>query len=264
MSCECAEVSSADIISILPHDDVSVIISLFLFGLSGSFTHCIGMCGPIAINQMNMRVAMLNQISQDLSEFKRFQCAIAVKYYLGKSFAYAIMAFIGAILSGLMSSFPPFQYIGGMISIFIGFMFCLAAAVIAAKSNINVHNDLMQRIFTHLNNIFESIVRKCNLKISGMDGLLLGMLLGMIPCGFSYAAIASSISTTTDAFTAAFTAFCFGIGTIPGLFLVAYFGAQILTRFKSLFSLFYIASMFFNGYILLKIGIVRILILINS
>ena len=41
---------------ILGISGISIICAMFIYGIIGSFTHCIGMCGPIALGQMNMRL----------------------------------------------------------------------------------------------------------------------------------------------------------------------------------------------------------------
>jgi len=54
-------------------------------------------------------------------------------------------------------------------------------------------------------------------------GLLLGLLLGFLPCGFLYAALAAA-AATGGPLTGAVAMLCFGIGTAPSLVAVGVAG----------------------------------------
>ncbi|AEI89452.1 hypothetical protein midi_01176 [Candidatus Midichloria mitochondrii IricVA] len=55
---------------------------MFVTGIVGSFTHCIGMCGPIAISQMSMR--LMNLPKEKMTQKNKVLCAASIPYYIGK------------------------------------------------------------------------------------------------------------------------------------------------------------------------------------
>ena len=82
------------------HQNIAIIISLFSLGLFGSFSHCIGMCGPFVLTQVSNR---LNDISiNQLSSFKKLKGIALLPYHFGRITTYSI---IGALSSLFTSSF---------------------------------------------------------------------------------------------------------------------------------------------------------------
>jgi sulfite exporter TauE/SafE len=97
-----------------------------------------------------------------------------------------------------------------------------------------------------LNKKFSRLVTALKLEPYGLEGLMLGMSLGLIPCGLVYGVILLALNAE-NLITATLCLFLFGLSTIPGLFLATYLGSQLMTRFSSTFKLFYSTIMFINS-----------------
>ena len=112
---------------ILGISGISIICAMLVYGIIGSFTHCVGMCGPIALGQMNMRLMHLKK--DQLNNFNKFSCALSLPYYLGKAITYGILALLAKYLSNSFSDSIIFKNIAGVILIFSA-LICLKISVI--------------------------------------------------------------------------------------------------------------------------------------
>jgi sulfite exporter TauE/SafE len=106
-------------------DSLAVIVTLFLMGLVGSFTHCIGMCGPIAVAQMSFR--LINLPHSKLTQKEKFKCAMILPYYIGKALTYALLGAIVFYFSKKLSEIGFFRNVALVILIITGILFFLAA-----------------------------------------------------------------------------------------------------------------------------------------
>ncbi len=330
--CSCMEEAAnhADSVVVIA-SNWTLFITVIMTGIAGSFTHCIGMCGPIAMTQMSMRMIHM----KELKPWTRIDCALATPYYLGKATTYALLALIIATLGqnilipqneiaispGSDNSVLAYHYIRmfilsavayGFLIIGIRVLFQALRKVLVNRfdknfhfssdflhyKNSNVHENISQKqktivtsyyktTYNHLiyyflcfPNLFESIANKVKkiinniLKITciinlfqklskyfsksklqpfGLQGFMLGMILGLLPCGLVYSTVLTIISSSNgDFYLIAGYAFLFGITTIPGLFIVSYFGQYILQKWKSYFNLLYGLSMLANSLLLLS------------
>lgn len=243
--------------------------TLFFSGLAGSFSHCIWMCGPIAISQMSMRMMLIP--NSQMSELNKIKSAAAAPYYIGKAITYSILTLFASIISIHFRSYPFFQYFGALV-LCLAMFFFIKSGISAALSVISesvyskglsqyigrTEISSMRRAIKFLE---ASLVNKISVKhISpyNIKGLILGMILGLIPCGLVYANISLALSATDNSLLAALAMFIFGMATIPGLFIVSYIGSSMFEKYKKAFSLLHMCAMFFNTY-LLVVYIMRIL-----
>src|SRR3954467_6037849 len=88
-------------------DSLALIVTLFLMGLVGSFTHCIGMCGPIAVAQMSLR--LINLSDKKVTQKEKLKCAVTVPYYIGKAISYAILGLVVYLFSKQLSEIAFFR-----------------------------------------------------------------------------------------------------------------------------------------------------------
>ena len=72
--------------------------SLFLAGLLGSMTHCVGMCGPFVVGQVVSRLEA--RPAAEMREFHRLAGAALVPYHLGRATTYAALGAAAAALAG--------------------------------------------------------------------------------------------------------------------------------------------------------------------
>lgn len=233
--------------------EIWVILALFLYGIIGSFTHCIGMCGPIALGQMNMRMMHLKK--DQLNNFNKLNCALSLPYYFGKAFTYGILALITKYLANSLSNHIISKHIIGVILI-ISSLICLKLAV--SKFKKFTHISISFKIFKYLKfleNFIANLVQKLSLSPFGFQGFIMGMVLGLIPCGLVISAIMITSSYSNNIFIAFISMFFFGLGTFPALFLVSYFGQHVIIRCKNYIDIIFSIFMFLNFLLLLNFAI---------
>jgi hypothetical protein len=195
-------------------------VALFMLGLLGT-GHCIGMCGPLV-------VALPGQTG-------RFSAHLA--YHAGRLITYGIigasMGVLGSGLIGLASAVGGnpmlwmirvqvgISLIAGLFLLFfglsrLGFIAEPQWLAIAMPNRIPGWRRLMSRAADQRSNL---------------DLFLIGLFLGGLPCGLSYAAFAKALSGA-QLLSGAVTALIFGLGTLPGMLAVGVGAAVFLNRFR--------------------------------
>ncbi|OJW13340.1 sulfite exporter TauE/SafE family protein [Mucilaginibacter sp. 44-25] len=171
-----------------------------LIGLSGS-VHCVGMCGPLVFGIP--------------SAGKSWRVFVADKllYNLGRVITYTFLGFLLGQL-GLLAWLAGMQQ---ALSITSGIIVIIAGVVRLLKL----------KGAKYLPDVSLPFYRLINIAIKRHAGhLLLGMLNGLLPCGFVYIALFGALNTTEPLHAALFMLF-FGLGTIP-LMLTAALSAKAL------------------------------------
>jgi len=195
-------------------------VALFMLGLLGT-GHCIGMCGPLV-------VALPGQTG-------RFSAHLA--YHAGRLITYGIigasMGVLGSGLIGLASAVGGnpmlwmirvqvgISLIAGLFLLFfglsrLGFIAEPQWLAIAMPNRIPGWRRLMSRAAEQRSNL---------------DLFLMGLFLGGLPCGLSYAAFAKALSGA-QLLSGSVTALIFGLGTLPGMLAVGVGAAVFLNRFR--------------------------------
>ncbi|MBF2028832.1 MAG: sulfite exporter TauE/SafE family protein [Oscillatoriales cyanobacterium C42_A2020_001] len=223
--------------------DLLLIASL---GFLGSFGHCAGMCGPIAI-------------AFSLSEQKSAPRSHPFWFHLllnaGRIASYALVgAGVGAIGSVVIAG----GQLAGIGSALRQGMAIVLGLLLIWMGLIQIAPKLLPRI-----PIFHPLVegKWHNRLSSGMVSLslqhywwtpaLLGLVWGLIPCGFLYTAQIKA-AETASVVQGGLTMLAFGIGTLPMMLLVGVGGAMVSAeRRNQLFRL--------GGWITLLIGVLTLL-----
>ena len=194
--------------------------TLFMLGLLGT-GHCIGMCGPLV-------VALPGQTG-------RFSGHWA--YHAGRLVTYGLIgALMGAAGKGLIQlasavGEDPMQWVvrtqagisllAGLFLMFfglsrLGFVAEPRWLTVAMPARMPGWRQLMNR----------SAAQRSNL-----DLFLMGLVLGGLPCGLSYAAFAKALATG-DVSAGLTTTLAFGLGTLPGLLAIGAGAAVLMRRFR--------------------------------
>ncbi|MFQ4146419.1 sulfite exporter TauE/SafE family protein [Chlorogloeopsis sp. ULAP02] len=224
--------------------DYLLIISL---GFLGSFGHCLGMCGPLA-------VAFSLSHQQKTSNWQQ-QLTFHALLNFGRLLSYTLVgAGIGALGSILLKS-GQLAGIGSdlrqWIAIVTGMMliwFGLGQIKPDFLPRIPVLHPLLKG---SLHNRLSAGMVKLSLKSRWWTPAVLGMTWGLMPCGFLYAAQIKA-AETGNLWIGAATMLAFGIGTIPTML-----GVGVSTSFVSkdrrsqLFRL--------GGWVTLTIGVLTLL-----
>lgn len=221
------------IFDFIGYQDFEIILGVFLVSVFGSFIHCIGMCGPIASARYSMKL-----MKSDLLESK-LKMSLDYSYYIGKTLSYLCISSILYFISFKLKEIFFAKYI-----IFIAL---LAVSLAFLFSAIN---------FSFINKFSTGITRYSYLsRVAKNFNWFSGFILGFIPCGYLYAILAMVSLKSESYFTVVIATLIFGVGTVPGLFLVAYCGNAILLKYKKLFKLFFKSSMVVNAILICKYAI---------
>lgn len=184
-----------------------LLITAFLTGLLGSF-HCIGMCGPIALALPNRGQSLLAKIIGRLL------------YNLGRILMYSALGVVlgifgaGLKLAGLQQS----------ISIAAGVMIIFMAVFTT--------NKIEQWLGNPFRLIRGGMVQRLFQSDSVSALFLIGLLNGLLPCGFVYVGLAGALATQ-DTMQGAVYMMCFGLGTTPMMFGVSMAGQFISLSMRS-------------------------------
>jgi sulfite exporter TauE/SafE len=165
----------------------------FLIGFLGSI-HCIGMCGPIA----------LALPAVDRNHFKVILSRVL--YNLGRVITYSAIGALFGMFGNRIVIFGMQQYLSIALGVII-LVSVLAPQGLKLKAAsippFNLLNDFVKKSFARVSKIRSN---------SGF--LLLGILNGLLPCGFVYVGVAGAMTTGSVVNGAIFMMF-FGLGTLP-------------------------------------------------
>ena len=168
----------------------------FMIGLLGS-VHCIGMCGPLAFAVPSLKPGI------------GYLVLDKVLYQTGRIISYCILG----VLIGLIGRQLWMSGLQQGISIFTGVLIIAAACSRIFKLCAGRGSSLLLKPF---NKMFGyALKHKAN-------HLIIGMINGLLPCGFVYLALAGALNMGNVALSVSYM-FWFGVGTAP-LMLLATIG----------------------------------------
>jgi sulfite exporter TauE/SafE len=178
------------------------VLSGFIIGLLGSF-HCVGMCGPIAVALPVYQESRLKLITG------------RALYNFGRIVTYSLMGALFGLFGSRLVIFGLQQYLSvGFGVLIIAYVFT-PGKVKSKFSNISIYRFVTDFIKKH----FAKLTEKKTLS----SLFLIGLLNGLLPCGFVYVGIAGAVSTGGVISGALFMAL-FGLGTFPIMFAASLVG----------------------------------------
>ncbi len=199
----------------MPHADL---YALFLLGILGT-GHCVGMCGPLVF----AFPARSGRMSAHLF------------YHLGRIGTYtAVGGTMGALGLGLSqlagrSGLDPLAWIARLQ---VGFSLLAAAFLLVfGLSRLEIIREPAWMSLAAPEKIpgFGRILHSAGGGRSGM--LVLGMVLGFLPCGLSFAAFARALPAG-GFLPGALMTLAFGLGTLPGLLLLGTGASGLARRYR--------------------------------
>jgi uncharacterized protein len=196
------------------------ILTIISIAFLGSFGHCVGMCGGIVIAYSSTKIK---------SEWsKKMQTTVHLLYSLGRVTTYTIL---GALF-GLVGGVVTFDNLtSGILLLTTGSMMVLIGLSLMGKIKFLTMLEHSCSKSPFYQNTFKSLIGSDSL----MSFYLLGMLNGLLPCGFVYV-FAITAASTGSAVWGAFVMFIFGLSTIPALFSLGFFiGLFKQTNLRDLF-----------------------------
>lgn len=176
-----------------------------VIGFLGSF-HCIGMCGPITL--------MLPEAGNSIAE----RVISRTVYNLGRIVTYTVLGFLFGLLGSrlILSGFQHTLSI--VIGVAIIIYLILPRSIKASAAN------------TPLVVLFNKALRKGLSTIAEKKGIpalfSMGIINGLLPCGFVYLGLSGAINLPSAGEAALFMAF-FGLGTFPAMLITSIAGQRI-------------------------------------
>jgi sulfite exporter TauE/SafE len=177
---------------------IGAMVSALLLGLAGGFSHCIAMCHPFTL-----------LISANFPQVGYKILIPQLKYNLGRSLTYAVLGFaLGQV------NLLPYKQALGLVT---GVLLLIAVALMASPRLSSAISRYIQ---------LPSIADRLNIS-SIRSPFVLGLVLGLLPCGLVLSALVLS-ATGGSAAASALSMLLFGMGTSVALLLVAVFGGVLL------------------------------------
>jgi sulfite exporter TauE/SafE len=196
------------------------ILTIISIAFLGSFGHCVGMCGGIVIAYSSTKIKS--------TWSKKMQTVVHLLYSFGRITTYTIL---GALF-GLVGGVVTFDNLtSGILLLITGSTMILIGLSLMGKIkflSMIEHSCSKSPLYQ---NTFKALIGSDSL----MSFYLLGMLNGLLPCGFVYV-FAITAASTGSALWGAFVMFIFGLSTLPALFSLGFFiGLFKQTNLRDLF-----------------------------
>ena len=169
------------------------LFSAFLVGFLGSF-HCVGMCGPIAL-------ALPLEKKSNWSFFSG-----RLLYNGGRVLTYSVLGLLVGII-GHTIAMAGFQKV---LSIATGILILIIAMLPFLIKRVNYLNLFLVRYTSKIKGLFKVLFGLRSRKTL----FLIGVVNGLLPCGFVYPALAGAATTGTMAEGMSYM-LLFGLGTVP-------------------------------------------------
>jgi sulfite exporter TauE/SafE len=195
------------------------IITIISIAFLGSFGHCIGMCGGIVLAYSTIKI--------EPASSKVSQATAHLIYSFGRVFTYSIL---GAIFGALGSVVTFSNSANGTLLVVAGIAMILAGLSLMGKIKFLT---LIEHSFTS-SSIYKNAFKKVLNSKSNLSFFVLGMLNGLLPCGFVYFFAITAASTASPIYGALVMAI-FGISTIPAMFSLGFLASlSSATSFRSM------------------------------
>ncbi|MEI7609694.1 MAG: sulfite exporter TauE/SafE family protein [Rhodospirillaceae bacterium] len=193
-----------------------LITSLFFAGLTGSAGHCAAMCGPFVLAQVAARLEALP--AAKLSEGRRLCGALLLSYHLGRAGTYMALGALAGWLVGRFGALSGVRWLSAGL---------LAAAALGflAAAGVRLWGRRGGAAGTAAGSLLVLLARPLwgGAGPVGCRGFALGLILGFLPCGLLYSALAVA-AATRDPLAGALGLLAFAAGTVPALVAVGLAG----------------------------------------
>jgi sulfite exporter TauE/SafE len=202
--------------------------AVFLVGLAGGFGHCIAMCGPF-VAASGFASGAATSGGPGAVPRMRSVALWQFAYHGGRLLTYACLgALLGALgsIPAMGGAFGGLQrwvwLVAGVLMILMGL--AVAGVPFAARMQGVLERGAAAATAGWVGRAYGTLAR------SGPAAALpLGMLMGLLPCGFLLSIEASALGSSSPAMGAA-TMIAFGLGTVPALATFGAAGGLLGTR----------------------------------
>jgi hypothetical protein len=177
----------------------------FLLGFFGS-AHCAAMCGPIALALPGGSLRGIGFVAGRLL------------YSCGRIVTYALLGGIVGIV-GHQVALAGLQHV---LSVAIGVLMMIMLVLPSRVSGMLTHGAVFPRLYARLKMILASLFQRRSLSAL----FALGLVNGLLPCGFVYVALAGGAATGSETGGMLFMT-GFGAGTVPTMLGIALLGPSL-------------------------------------
>ncbi|MEE3623731.1 sulfite exporter TauE/SafE family protein [Nitrospirillum sp. BR 11752] len=231
----------------------ALMAAVFMAGLTGGFGHCVGMCGPFVLAQVGAGEAARPALARPAG-------VLLLPYHLGRMTTYAALGAVAGGLSGLVVRATEYRW---LLAVFLGI-----AALLFLRQGLAGLGRVAPRLVrlvpagrfslgtagaARLTAALARPLRRLFADPRGLNGYLLGVLLGFIPCGMVYAALAAAVSSGSAGGGALVLA-AFAVGTAPSLMTVAVAGRAVGRQFSGVAAWVTPPLMLLNAALLLSLA----------
>jgi sulfite exporter TauE/SafE len=220
--------------------DTVNLLTIISIAFLGSFGHCIGMCGGIVLAYSTIKIEPhSSKVSKTIAH---------LLYNFGRVLTYTVLgAIFGAI--GGVATFN--NTANGTLLIIAGVAMVLAGLSLMGK--IKFLTIIEHSISS--SNFYKTSFQKILHSKSNMSFFVLGMLNGLLPCGFVYFFAITAASTASPMY-GALVMFIFGVSTIPAMFSLGFLSSlasatsfrNMMMSLSSVAVILYGAFTIYNGY----------------
>jgi hypothetical protein len=180
-------------------------IVAFMIGIVGSF-HCVGMCGPLAL-------ALPLKSNSFGAKFTG-----SLLYNAGRIITYAFFGLIFGLIGQTAALFHFQQWLSIGAGVVILFFIVVPKKYSIQRVAGEYTNGVLGKLRSALGRLF-SQKNQASL-------FVIGLLNGLLPCGLVYMAVAGAIGTGDAGSSILFMA-AFGLGTLPVMWSIAFFGNYV-------------------------------------
>ena len=216
------------------------LVTIITIAFLGSFGHCIGMCGGIVLAYSNIKI--------DPASSKLSQSAAHLLYSLGRVFTYSLL---GAIFGALGGVALFSNTANGILLLVAGVAMVLAGLSLMGKIKFLT---IIEHSFSS-SSVYKKAFKAILNSKSNTSFFVLGMLNGLLPCGFVYF-FAITAASTADPFYGALVMAIFGLSTIPAMFGIGFLSSlasatsfrNMMMSLSSVAVILYGSFTIYNGY----------------
>jgi len=216
------------------------LLTIISIAFLGSFGHCIGMCGGIVLAYSTIKIEPASsKVSKTIAH---------LLYNFGRVFTYTIL---GAMFGALGGVVVFSNTANAALLIIAGVAMILAGLSLMGK--IKFLTIIEHSISS--SNFYKKSFQKILHSKSNVSFFILGMLNGLLPCGFVYF-FAITAASTASPFYGALVMFIFGVSTIPAMFSLGFFSSlasaanfrNMMMSLSSVAVILYGTFTIYNGY----------------
>jgi len=222
------------------------ILTIISIAFLGSFGHCIGMCGGIVLAYSTIKIEpKCSKVSKSTAH---------ILYSLGRVLTYSTLGAVFGTLGGVITFNNTAN---GILLGIAGVAMVLAGLSLMGKIKFLT---LIEHSFSS-SSFYKSAFKKVLNSKSNRSFFVLGMLNGLLPCGFVYFFAITAASTASPIY-GAIVMFIFGLSTIPAMFSLGFLASlssatsfrNMMMSLSSFAVVLYGAYTIYNGYHYLSIS----------